>query len=74
MTTSPDIVLVGSWVRDSLQFTAETQHVLSRRGKAYTIGLPPDAHRYQWPQRIALVDFDASLAPSFLTSRTTRYQ
>lgn len=62
---SPALVLIGYGVDDTLQITVESQRVLTRHGRAYTISPPPTLSRYLRSLRVACVD----LAPRLSTPR-----
>ena len=56
MVAPPDLILLGYGVFDSLQLTVETQQVLVRYGRAFTVGLPPALARHLRSLRVKVTD------------------
>jgi hypothetical protein len=59
----PHLILAGFGVHDRLQLTVETQRLLARYGKAYTIALPPGLRAFLKSLRVQIVDLDDRFAP-----------
>jgi precorrin-2 methylase len=63
MAEQPDLVLLGYGVDDSLQLTVESQRILSRVGKAYTVGLQPNVARFLKSLRVEVRDLSDHFVP-----------
>lgn len=59
---TPNLILIGCGVVDSLQLTVEAQRVLARFGSAYAVGLPPNLAAYLKSQRVKVTDLSGRLA------------
>ncbi|MGE0601130.1 MAG: SAM-dependent methyltransferase [Dehalococcoidia bacterium] len=60
---TPNLVLAGYGVTDSLQLTVELQRMLARVGTAYSIGLPPNLAAFLKAQHVKVTDLASHLAP-----------
>lgn len=60
---TPNIILLGFGVSDTLQLTVEAQRVLARTGNAYAIGLPANLAAFLKSQRVSVTDLSSRLAP-----------
>jgi hypothetical protein len=60
---TPNLILLGYGVSDSLQLTVESQRLLARTAKAYAIGAPPNLAAFLKSQRVAVTDLSGRLSP-----------
>ena len=60
---TPNLVLLGYGITDTLQLTVESQRMLARAGAAYSIGLPPNLAAFLKSQRVTVKDLTSRLAP-----------
>lgn len=58
LRSTPHVILAGFGVQDRLQLTVETQRLLVRYGRAFTIGLPPTLRSFLKSLHVQLVELD----------------
>jgi precorrin-6B methylase 1 len=60
---TPNLILLGYGVTDSLQLTVESQRILSRYGAACVVSLPPNLSSFLKSQRVRVTDLAQRFAP-----------
>jgi hypothetical protein len=60
---APHLVLAGFGAQDSLQLTVETQRILARYGKAFTLGLRPAMRSFLRTLKVEAVELDDRFRP-----------
>ena len=60
---TPNLILIGYGITDTLQLTVESQRLLARSGSAYALGLPANLAAFLKSQRVSVTDLSGRLAP-----------